>query len=452
MTVIRDAEITIRYRVDKSGLQGADMAPQAHAESLERISKASQTAAVEQIALARATSNANVVIGQAAATTDTFGAKANESFTVAGRGAMQFSRGLALMAAAGGDSTQKMLQDILLLEAATQLGTGAANIARYAENWGGLGLAVAGTGIALAGVVLGSEQFNAITEKGIKLNEEFAKSMESRADSYASARAAEEKNQAQAEQQRTRDEKDPIAKAQDEDEELKSIAERRAQRDVELGNRQQRINEESAKAALANKVVESTSESGATPTGMAERIIEHGWLGGIGSAITDIGRRLGSGVGIDTAETEGQRHEAAATELNRARGTIKEQNKERTRILELEQQDAQREYEIYKSRQDEAIRRHDANLSYGERAREQAAEVQFRQHLYKEAATTGGYDAGRFVDAANQHMSFNEARMASDPTLKGIDDQARKTLDSVRTLLLNLNSQLEYLKAANQGK
>jgi hypothetical protein len=87
-----------------------------------------------------------------------FGRKTELSYQQAGRGALQLTRGLAMLATSSGEVTQKMLQNLIAIEGASQLVTGVAGLAKFSSGLdllgksalGATGLIAAGLGIATA--------------------------------------------------------------------------------------------------------------------------------------------------------------------------------------------------------------------------------------------------------------------------------------------------------------
>jgi hypothetical protein len=220
--VIRDALIRIRYEVEKSKLEGPEFSQVAKAH--EEVAKAQrevrgttaaltkeidvnaigaqrageswteytarvQEAITAQSGMAEENKRVRTSFAETSAAHEEFARRSDVSWQTAGRGALQFTRGLALMATSSGETTQKMLENIVKIEAASQLVQGTANIAKFAAGFGPLGMgvaavsALAAVGATVWDVYAGSEEKAAkATEKhrqeAAKLEEQLASQWE----------------------------------------------------------------------------------------------------------------------------------------------------------------------------------------------------------------------------------------------------------------------------------
>lgn len=154
--VIRDAIIRLRLEQSKSKLESPDIANLKRSyEDQAKGAKRVQEQVKENVRVMREATHTNME----------FGARSAKSFAQAGSSVLQFSRGLALMAASGSKDTQKLLENLVKIEAGVALLKGGAGLLKFVGNLTPVGRAIAVvTGLVTAGVVAWNKWTNAANE------------------------------------------------------------------------------------------------------------------------------------------------------------------------------------------------------------------------------------------------------------------------------------------------
>lgn len=262
--VIRDAVIRLRLELQKAKLESPDMG------GLKR-GYDDQKKAIKETE--KATSESARTIQKHTEVNEDFGRRSFQSFAHAGHGALQLARGIALMSASGEEDTRKLLESLVKIEAAVNIARGAANLAKFAGEFGALGAAVAGvTVVATAGAAVWSHYAGVVAKatEELKKNKEAHKAA-SEAESNLQRQRDRNVSQGRAAATDTLRDPDKLRKAQEDE-----LRDRRkaAKERQELGeNTERAIAAEEFKA----KQAELKAIKAAQPRSMDEAARE-GWL------------------------------------------------------------------------------------------------------------------------------------------------------------------------------
>src|SRR4051812_40434646 len=132
--VIRQAVIELTLRLKKEGLDGGSGGLNKFYEQQTKAAKEAE----------KQTQQKNRTMRESAHVHEEFGRRSALAFAHAGHGALQLTRGIALLAASGEGDTKKLLENLVKIEGAVSVARGAANLARLAAEFGPVGVAVSG--------------------------------------------------------------------------------------------------------------------------------------------------------------------------------------------------------------------------------------------------------------------------------------------------------------------
>jgi hypothetical protein len=133
--VIRRAIIELELKLKKSQINAPELS------GIKRVYE-EQVKGAKQVE--QQTKSSSRVIQEAAERHEEFGRKSVLAFAHAGHGALQLTRGLALLSASGQEDTQKLLESLVQIEGAVAFAKGAASLGKFAAEFGPVGAAVAG--------------------------------------------------------------------------------------------------------------------------------------------------------------------------------------------------------------------------------------------------------------------------------------------------------------------
>lgn len=143
--VIRKAIIELELRLKKERLE------MPNAAEFERANQRYEAAFEKQT---KAAKEQQRTIKETGRVHEEFGRVSAMSLAHAGHGVLQLTRGLSLLGTSGEEDTRKLLENLVKIEGAVSLAKGAAGVAKFAGEFGTLGMVVGGvTGVVAVGTV-----------------------------------------------------------------------------------------------------------------------------------------------------------------------------------------------------------------------------------------------------------------------------------------------------------
>lgn len=154
--IIRDAIIRLKLETQRSRIEMPEVDKISRSYEEQRIASEQVRTSVE---------NTQTSVKEAAETNKRFGVESARAFKDGLEGAIQLTRGMALMSAASEEDTRKLLEMFAKIEAATALTRGVINLGKFAEAFGPIGIAVGLTTAAVGVGVAAWQKYRAELEE-----------------------------------------------------------------------------------------------------------------------------------------------------------------------------------------------------------------------------------------------------------------------------------------------